>query len=46
MKAASALILLTAAVAVFGKKKQEALNRDTTPFWLRDTVDGEHLQRR
>eukprot|EP00903_Cladosiphon_okamuranus_P008368 g8046.t1 len=36
----SLLVLICAVVAVVGKKKQEALNRDTTPFWLRDTLDG------
>lgn len=43
MKVASALVLLlSAVVAVVGKKKEEALNRETTPFWLRDnTLDGE-----
>lgn len=41
MKATSVLILLSTLVAVVGKKKQEALNRDTTPFWLRDRLDGE-----
>ncbi|CAN0239148.1 unnamed protein product, partial [Pylaiella littoralis] len=40
MKATSVLILLSTLVAVVGKKKQEALNRDTTPFWLRDRLDG------
>eukprot|EP00752_Nemacystus_decipiens_P012094 g10721.t1 len=40
MKATFALILICAVVAVVGKKKEEALNRDTTPFWLRDTNDG------
>lgn len=40
MKAASALLLLSALTAVVGKKKEEALNRETTPFWLRDKTDG------
>ncbi|CAB1120231.1 unnamed protein product [Ectocarpus sp. CCAP 1310/34] len=34
------LTLLCMAVAVVGKKQEEALNKDTTPFWLRDQLDG------
>ena len=40
MKAASALLLLSALALVFGKKKEEPLNRETTPFWLQDQTDG------
>lgn len=36
----AALTLLCMAVAVVGKKQEEALNKDTTPFWLRDQFDG------
>lgn len=41
MKAASLCFLFAAVIAVVGKKTEEALNRDTTPFWFRDRVDGE-----
>lgn len=43
MKAIPALILISTVIAVTGKKKEEALNRDTTPFWLRDPLDGMSL---
>lgn len=41
MKASSVLFLLSMAVLVLGKKKNEALNRDSVPFWLQDIRDGE-----
>lgn len=41
MRVASVLSLFCALVVVVGKKKEEALNRETTPFWLRDRLDGE-----
>lgn len=40
MKPASVLIILLAVVLVVGKKKEEPLNRNTRPFWLRDSLDG------
>lgn len=40
MKAASALLLLSALALVLGKRKEEPLNRETTPFWLQDQTDG------
>lgn len=41
MKAVGVLVLLLAVVPAVGrKKKEEALNRNTTPFWLRDAHDG------
>lgn len=43
MKAASALLLLCTLAIVVGKKKEEPLNRETTPFWLQDKTDGKSL---
>lgn len=46
MKVASVLgslsVAMSMVVAMAGKKKtQEPLNREMTPFWLRDKADGE-----
>ena len=41
MKSSSIFLILCGVVLVSGKNKEEPLNRDTTPFWLRDTLDGD-----
>lgn len=41
MKSPIVFSILCIAALVCGKKKEEPLNRETTPFWLRDTLDGE-----
>lgn len=44
MKTRSMIVILFLAVvvclALAGKKRKEPMNRETTPFWLRDSEDG------